>query len=45
MNAPPKKLDVKVKAPVRKTGRKPSVAEMNARITARFPKTIVRLGE
>ena len=45
MNAPSKKLPVKVKAPVRKAGRTPSAAEMNERVTARFPKTIARLGE
>jgi len=45
MNAPSKKPAVKVKAPVRETGRKPSAAEMRERVTARFPKTIARLGE
>lgn len=45
MNAPSKKLQVKVKAPVRKTGRKPSATEMNERVTARFPKVIARLGD
>ena len=45
MNAPSKKLDVKVKAPVRKTKREPSATEMHERVTARFPKTIARLGE
>jgi hypothetical protein len=45
MTAQPKKVEVKVKHPPRATGRKASAAEMRERVTARFPKTMKRLGE
>lgn len=45
MGAQPKKVEVKVKHPVRATGRKASAAEMHERVTKRFPKTMKRLGE
>lgn len=40
-----KKIEVKVKHPPRATGRKASAAEMHDRASARFPKTMKRLGE
>lgn len=45
MVAQPKKVEVKVKHPVRTTGRKASAAEMHERVTKRFPKAMKRLGE
>ena len=45
MVAQPKKVEVKVKHPVRPTGRKPSAKEMLERAATRFPKTMKRLGE
>ena len=44
MGAQPKKVEVKVKHPVRATGRQPSAKETHERITKRFPKTMKRLG-
>lgn len=45
MTAQPKKIEVKAKHPPRATGREPSAKEMRDRVTARFPKTMKRLGE
>ncbi len=45
MTAQSKKITVKAKHPPRATARKASAAEMHERVTARFPKTMKRLGE
>ena len=45
MNALLKQAEEKVRKPVRRTGRKPSVEEMHERVTKRYPKTMARLGE
>lgn len=45
MNALSKHAEGKVRVPVRPTGRNPDANEMYARIMARFPKTMARLGE